>query len=83
MHDAVNTLKSLKRLARGMLRQALDDLNFDPDTEELELYIETTRGEARAWFQDDSKVWGSFNHVCTILQRDPDKIRKRLDLSGD
>ncbi len=83
MQDAVNTLKSLKKLARGVLRQALDDLRYDPSADEIKELVQTTRSEARAWFLDDTRSWGSFYHVCALLQRDPAKMRARLDLTCD
>lgn len=81
MSTEVHDMASLKRLARGVLRQALDDLRYDPSPEEVKETVNMVRGEARAWFlQDTDNGWGSFEHVCKLLQRKPEKIRARLKL---
>lgn len=74
--DSVNV--GVFKMVAAIYSQAETDLNFDPTDEELVEMVESIRGEARAWLDDDSEKWGSFRHLCMVLGRNPRAERTRL-----
>jgi len=59
----------------ALILSAYKDGIYAPTPAELDEHIQTTRAEAKAWFEDDSKEVNSFLWVCDWLDLDPKEAR--------